>query len=224
MQEITDAHFQASQSQTAAGCPDRISLRQRHGLFANDATQMQDDGFLDTGDIHRQRLVERIGAVLVVEGGGDGPALSLANRRFGPGYIRAAAGGNDLIDGDGLFSLVGHREGAGLRAVRREDVAEIVDDLVEDHIAETLFPHLGGDGICHNGRRRIRRRFSRFRGRTGIGTGTGHAENGKGQKGKKRTAHDNLFWHILCKVKAVTLKFKLIPLFLRQYLKLITQQ
>ena len=89
-------HLRIPEPEAAAGGPDRVGLRERHGLFPHHAPQVEDDRFLDAGDIDGQRLVEGEGAVLVVEGGGDGPALALTDRGLGPAHIRAAAGGDDL--------------------------------------------------------------------------------------------------------------------------------
>ena len=140
-----NVHFLESQiSET-----DRIKFPQRELLVVGDASEPQDNRLLQAREICRQGLVERVASPLVIlEGSLDGSGLPRSDWLPGPFHIRASAGRYDIIDQQRFVTHILDRERGGHRAVRDQNVPEIVHGLVQlDYSAEcvVLARALGGD-------------------------------------------------------------------------------
>ena len=114
-----------------------------------DASEPQDNRLLQAREICRQGLVERVATPLVIlEGSLDGSGLTRCDRLPGPFHIRTAAGGHNIVDQQRFVTHILDRERGGHRAVRDQNVPEIVHGLVQlDYSAEcvVLARALGGD-------------------------------------------------------------------------------
>ena len=138
------AGFELGASQAEGAEMDRIQLGDRQRFLMDDAPQVQDDGLLDVRDIGGQGLVEGVGAVFVLESGGNVAFPARGNAFLRPLDVGAAAGGDDVEDGDRLVRDVRDRVAAADGPLCGLDVPEIVDGAVQLHAAAET-------GLCLKG-------------------------------------------------------------------------
>ena len=131
---------------------DGIQFADRQFLLVGDAPQMEDDRLLDVGEIGGQGLVEGEGAIFVLEGRGDGALAACGNALLRPLDVGAAAGGDDVEDGNGRLGYIPDGIGAADGALRGLDIPEIVDGAVQLHAAAERVLGLNGGQAEREGR------------------------------------------------------------------------
>ena len=119
-----------------------VELAQGFLFLVHHAPQAQHHRPFDAGNVYGKRFVKGHGAVFILVGGRYGSALAGSDGSLGPLDVRAAAGGNHLVDADDLFPFVGEGEGAGEGTVRDAHVSKVVNRFVKGH-------RLGSLGIFH---------------------------------------------------------------------------